>query len=225
MILSAGFGSRLRPLTNHMPKALIPFGNDTMLDHQINYLKSNGITKIIINLHYLGHMIKKHVQHRHDTDITITFSDEKEILGTGGGIQQASHLFQCTPIVIINCDIIIDYPLQSLIHAHAKNNAIATMVLRPLAMEDPYTPVNRAPNGHITQFHSGQYHYTGLQVLSPEFINILPKAGHASCLINDGYAKAVSHNLPIASVIHDNHWHDIGTHDQYNKALKNFKFK
>ena len=117
MIFAAGTGSRLKPLTDHTPKALIPIGGKPMLEHVILKLKSSGFDQIVINIHHLGNQIVDFLEANNNFGVRIEISDESDyLLDTGGGIKKATSLL-CgnEPFLIHNVDILSNVDL-SLIH-------------------------------------------------------------------------------------------------------------
>src|SRR5690606_32019928 len=130
MIFAAGMGTRLKPLTDTIPKALVPVGGKPLLQHIIEKLKRFGFNEIIINIHHFGQQIIDFVQENNSFDIRIEFSDEREqLLDTGGGIKKAAWFFDDNkPFLVHNVDILSNIDLQELYHFHLKNNTIATLL-------------------------------------------------------------------------------------------------
>ena len=129
MIFAAGLGTRLKPLTDNIPKALVPVAGKPLLQHTIEKLKQSGFDEIIINIHHFGQQIIDFVQENHLFDIRIEFSDEREqLLDTGGGIKKAAWFFDDNePFLIHNVDILSNVNLHDLYHFHLKNNTAATL--------------------------------------------------------------------------------------------------
>ena len=131
MILAAGLGSRLKPLTDHKPKALIEWEGKTLLEHSILKLKSEGFTSIIINVHHFAEMIVDFVKSKNMFGIEIDFSHEKEeLLDTGGGIAKASWFFRDDPFLVYNVDIMSNIDLRAMYRDHSESGAIATMAVK-----------------------------------------------------------------------------------------------
>ncbi len=131
MILAAGKGTRLKPYTNHKPKALIEVNHTTMLEHQINYLKWFGVDEIIINIHHFPDMIRDFIRKK-KYKLRIEFSDEKEqLLDTGGGLKKASWFFDDDkPFILIGIDIFTNLNLHNLIEYHHKHISLATLAVK-----------------------------------------------------------------------------------------------
>ena len=130
MIFAAGLGTRLKPLTDNIPKALVTIGGKPLLQHTIEKLKSSGFDEIIINIHHFADQIVEFILSKNSFDIKIEFSDESnEILDTGGGIKKASHFFcDREPFLIHNVDILSNINLNDLYLFHKSSNSISTLV-------------------------------------------------------------------------------------------------
>lgn len=131
IILAAGLGSRLKPLTDHKPKALLEWEGKTLLEHVIQKLKSSGFTSLIINVHHHAEMIMDFVKQKDNFGIEIEFSHEKdELLDTGGGIANASWFFGDEPFLVYNVDIFSTIDLRDMYEEHLRSGAIATMAVK-----------------------------------------------------------------------------------------------
>ncbi len=131
MILAAGLGTRLKPLTDHKPKALLEWEGKPLLEHIIEKLKSNGFTSIVINVHHHAAMIMEFVKQKSQFGIEIEFSHEKdELLDTGGGIANASWFFGDDPFLVYNVDILSNIDLREMYKDHLKSGAIATLAVK-----------------------------------------------------------------------------------------------
>jgi len=131
MILAAGLGTRLKPLTDHKPKALLEWEGKPLLEHIILKLKSAGFTSIIINVHHQAALIMDFVKQKDQFGIRIEFSHEKdELLDTGGGIANASWFFGEEPFLVYNVDILSDIDLRSMYQDHLKSGAMATLAVK-----------------------------------------------------------------------------------------------
>ena len=131
MIFAAGLGTRLKPLTDHMPKALVPVAGKPMLEHVINKLKSSGVNEIVINVHHFANQIIDFVKVNDNFGITIHISDESEqLLDTGGGIKKASPFFT-EPFIVHNADILSNIDLKELYEYHLTSNNDATLLVSP----------------------------------------------------------------------------------------------
>ena len=131
MIFAAGLGSRLKPLTDTMPKALVPVAGCPMLEHVILKLKASGFTEIVINIHHFGEQIIDFLKTNNDFGLTIHISDERDrLLDTGGGIRKARLFFENSgePFLVHNLDILSDMNLKELYDFHMQSGSVATLL-------------------------------------------------------------------------------------------------
>lgn len=131
MILAAGLGTRLKPLTDHTPKALLEWEGKPLLEHVILKLKAAGFTSIIVNVHHFAGRIMEFVKRKESFGIEIEFSHEKEeLLDTGGGIAKASWFFGKDPFLVYNVDVNSNIDLRAMYEDHLQSGAIATMAVK-----------------------------------------------------------------------------------------------
>ncbi|MDD2512275.1 MAG: nucleotidyltransferase family protein [Proteiniphilum sp.] len=190
MIFAAGLGTRLKPLTDTMPKALVPVGGKPLLQHIIEKLKSAGFDEIIINLHHFPDQIIDFVETHHHFDIRIEFSDEREqLLDTGGGIKKASWFFEDhKPFLIHNVDILSDIDLQKLYEAHTQSCPTATLVCskrktsryllfdsdnRLKGWTNEKTGEVKSPFPDIHPDHYNKLAFSGIQMLQPSILRYM----------------------------------------------------
>ena len=220
MVLAAGLGTRLRPLTYKIPKPLLPLDSKKLIDYPLFYLAKNGVEEVMINLHHLGKMISEYVGDGSRYNLEITYSFEPEILGTGGGIKNVEGFFKGEPFVCLNSDSLLNASLDALINRHFETDASATMAVKKLGLNDPYEGVG-VEKGFVKNIGGGgEYFYTGLQIIGADLLKILPPAGAASCLIKDGYQKLLAGGKRVAAFVYDGYFNDLGTPDRYERAKK-----
>lgn len=131
MIFAAGLGTRLKPLTDHMPKALVPVAGKPMLEHVIGKLKAAGFDEIVINVHHFAYQIIDFLKEKDNFGIQIWISDEtEELLDTGGGIKKAAHFFD-EPFLVHNADILSNVNLRALYEHHLSSGNDATLLVSP----------------------------------------------------------------------------------------------
>ena len=133
MILAAGLGTRLRPLTETKPKALMPVANKPILARNIEYLISHGITEIIVNAHHHYQQIVNYLGAQSSFGLNIEVKVEPEILGTGGGIKNTEDFWDKEPFFVINSDILTDINLVAVYPVHQTSGALVTLVLHDCA--------------------------------------------------------------------------------------------
>lgn len=225
MILAAGLGTRLRPLTQNTPKALILVHGQPLIVYSIRLLKKHGIKEVLINLHHLGELIEKELGDGKKFGMKITYSWEDQLLGTGGGIKKAESFFEEGPFFVLNSDILIDLNLKNLFKFHRLKKGLATMVVRPREEDSPYTPIYLGSRDRILDIGVGDtiplseeiFMYTGAQVLESAFLDYLP-SHQETCIIRQGYQPALADNKKIYGYRYNDYWNDLGTLDRYRQA-------
>ena len=216
IILAAGFGTRLLPLTLIKPKPLFPLWGKPVLGHALDLLKSWGVEEVLVNAHHHAGEILTYLQTRAHEGVQCQLSYEPEILGTGGALVKARWFLDDEPFWMLNADVLAELSPQPLLKAHAKHHAIATLWLHP--DRGPRTVEHR--NGMITNFKSqapgsaGTATFCGLQLLSPAILDYLPPTGFSS--IVTAYQQAMKTGKKVAGVVIENaYWADIGTPESY----------
>lgn len=131
MVLTAGLGTRLKPLTEKTPKALVPIGGFKMLDLSFAYLAKHGIEDYVINVHHLADQMMEYVMEKRWDGLNIDFSDEtSELLNTGGAIKKAVKFLKDDDFVLMACDVVTDLDLSAMIEAHKKSGALVTLAVK-----------------------------------------------------------------------------------------------
>ena len=223
IILAAGLGTRLKPITNHTPKPLVIVNKRPLLDYTIDRLVQNGIKKLIINIHHLGNKIKQHVSDR--KDIKIVLSDEtKMLLETGGGIKNALNIIGKRPFYAVNGDVIwIDGPRSAtsrLAGFWNEQNMDMLLLLHPRKTAVGYSgPGDFTLNssGNIQRRHmntNAPYVFSGVQIIHPRIFNDSPEAPFS---LNTLYDQAIEKKR-LFGLIHDGEWIHIGNNSELNQA-------
>lgn len=192
MVLAAGLGTRMRPLTDHMPKALVQVGGRALIDHVLDRLVAAGVTRAVVNVHHFADQMASHLEWRRDLEVLI--SDEREqLLDSGGGIQHARHLVGEDPIFVANIDSLWqdegEPPLETLkrVWDPARMDILLLLVPRGhgIGFEGP-NGFFMDPDGRLT--HSVQpdpptpFANIGFGVLKPQVLDGSPKTGPFSIL-------------------------------------------
>src|SRR5688500_16233821 len=149
MVLAAGQGTRLRPLTDSQPKALVPVGGRPMIEYSLLLLRHYGIRDVVNNLHHHGDQIEKRLADGSQLGLQISYSIEPELLDTGGGLLKAKPFLQNDTFIVINTDVLIDLHLDELLEFHEDRRATATLVLRPDEKADQYGSMDIDVDGRI----------------------------------------------------------------------------
>lgn len=225
MILAAGFGTRLRPLTDKRPKALMPVANKPMIAWSIDYLRNYGCADIIINAHHHHEQVVDYVRQHPAHGLRIETRVEPEILGTGGGIKNVEYFWDREPFVVMNVDILTDIDLQAALRDHRSAGALVTLVLHDC---EPYNQIEVNKNLNITHIgktaSAGRLAFTGIHIIDPEVLSFIP-AGAFSDII-DCYRNLIRDGKPVNAYVSRNHyWRDIGSVTSYMEANRDFAAK
>jgi len=216
-LLAAGFGTRLRPLTEVIPKPMLPICGIPMLDYALAHVRAHGHEKVIVNAHHLWHDVSIWAN---DNDIPVLV-EEPVILGTGGGLRAAlDDLAEC--VVVVNADILSNVDLTALVAAVPENGA--AMALRAHADADRIGPVEADESGSVVRITSvvpasggvPGTHFTGVHAMSRSAIERIPDDGE-QCVIRTAYKSLVPEGR-VGSVVHDGEWIDVGTPQAYLAA-------
>lgn len=217
MILAAGLGTRLRPLTNTTPKPLVEVCGKPVIEYNIHLLKSSGVKDVIVNLHHLPEKIRAYLGDGKKFGVNIQYSYEQEILGTAGGIKNAEKFFAGESFVTVNTDLVSNVDLKLIYEKHLAGSSDITMVLRKIAERERYTPL-KAEDDKLVDIGSGEFMYTGIQVINPIVLAKLPPAGVPSELVGDLYRPMLKNGETIGAYIFDGFWTEIGTIEQLKRA-------
>jgi NDP-sugar pyrophosphorylase family protein len=225
MILAAGLGTRLRPLTNTIPKPLLPIAGTPLIVWNLLLLKRHGFHDVVINLHHLGPMIEQGVGNGSRYGLRIIYSHEPVILGTGGGLKKAEPHFSGESVLVLNGDTLVDLDLTALCAFHKQRDAVATLVLRKdpdaalwglVEMDSDNRIVRIAGRGRLDQVPTQPRMFAGIHVLSTRLLRDVPK-GVASTII-DPYVAAIQRGETILGYDFEGYWSDIGTPERYAQA-------
>jgi NDP-sugar pyrophosphorylase family protein len=231
MVLAAGQGTRLRPLTKRTPKALVPVAGRIMIEYPLLLLRYYGIRDVVINLHHHVDQIVQHLGSGEKYDLKITYSKEPELLGTGGGLLKAKSFLKGGTFIVINTDVLIDLPLADLMTFHKNKKASATLVLRPDELADQYGSIETDPEGRICRFldtrislPSGdggrKLMFTGVQILEPKVLDSadFDCASKKFSTTKHVYPHMLRRGEAIYGYPFGGYWQDLGTAARIKKA-------
>jgi mannose-1-phosphate guanylyltransferase len=220
MVLCAGFGTRLRPLTDKLPKPLVPLCGVPLLRYNFALLRNGGVREIVINTHHLGPAMEKGaLAIAGELGIALQVSrEEKQILGTGGGVRRAQALLGAGTFFLLNGDMIFDVDLGAALAAHRKSGAAATMVLAPYPRGATYASVEVDAQMNVRRIAGRgtpadpsltKMHFTGVHVLEPELVARLPAEGESD-INRTAYVRAIHDGVRVHGFIQDGYWGDLG---------------
>ncbi len=223
MVLAAGLGLRLRPITDATPKPLVQVGDKTLLDHSLDQLVAAGVECAVVNTHYLAEQIEDHLQSRSDLEIIIS-SEAKELLETGGGIAQALDHFGDEPFYVMNADILcLDGPSRTLARlAEAWNDDEMDALLLLHWTVEAYGYTGRGdfevdPLGKLERREErtiSPYLFTGIQILHSRLFEGAPDGPFSMNVLFDEAIEADR----LSGIVHDGEWFHIGTPEGLDEA-------
>jgi len=227
VVLAAGYGTRLRPLTAGLAKPVLPFFQATILDTILDILERSGIRRVIINLHHQGWTVRRNLRLRKHPNLKIVFSFEPEILGTAGALMPVRRLLEDRPFILMNGDVLCDVDLAAVIETHRCNRSVlATLVLHPVSLEMGFPAIGSGNNNILTRFPYGVMTdgdtdwsgtFTGIHVINPEIFRYLRDQPY-QCINSTVYADALNAGETLGSFRHDGYWNDVGTPARYFNA-------
>ncbi len=231
MIFAAGLGHRLQPLTETIPKALVPVAGRPMIDYPLLLLRRYGVREIIINLHHLGDRIEAYLGDGAKFGLKIGYSKERELLDTGGGLLKAKPFLCQGPFIVINTDVLIDLPLAEVIAFHEEKKSTATLVLRADELADQFGSMEIDSDGRIDRFlHAKRpsasaiagpkLMFTGVQILNPRVFDYMPtdEGVQKFSTTQDIYPRMLVEEEPLYGFRFEGFWQDLGTADRIKKA-------
>jgi len=239
MVLAAGEGRRLRPITDRVPKALVEVDGRPLIEYSLATLRRAGIDEVIVNLHYLGSQIRSHLGDGSRYGVRIAYSEEEPLLGSGGGIAHARELLGDSTFVTVNADTIVDIDLRVVVDYHRANRATATMVLREDPRMEQFGLIRTESSGRIAQFLRHEradafgpdgkprtrltaFMYSGVQVLEPRVFDYLAPVGSYS-ITETTYPAMLAAGEPLYGFPSKGRWLTVGTPDELawaNRSLR-----
>jgi len=236
MILAAGLGTRLKPLTDSTPKALIKIKEHTLLELQIKKLKAEGFDRIIINVHHFADKVKRYLEQNNFFDCSIEISDESErVLDTGGGLKKAAHFFSdAKPFLVYNVDILSNISLKKLMEFHLASKSIATLAVqnressRKFLFDEKMKLcgwMNEKTGEKIIvkdeQSELFQYSFSGIQVVDPKIFKYFPDKDVFSLV---ELYLLTARKEKISGYFHnEDEWMDLGKIENIKKAESLFE--
>jgi NDP-sugar pyrophosphorylase family protein len=227
MVLAAGFGTRLRPLTHTLPKPLLPIAGRPLIVWNLLLLKQYGVSDVVINLHHLGHLIEQELGDGTSLGLRITYSPEAVILGTGGGLKQAERLLGKESFLVLNGDTLVDLDVAALIRCHEHAGALATMVLRDDPEAEKWGLVELDGAQHVIRINrqglaqpvaAMARMFAGIHVMHPRLLRDVP-VGRESSII-DAYVREIGHGATVFGYTMSGYWSDVGTPERYAQVQR-----
>ncbi len=223
MILAAGLGTRLRPITDTMPKALVKVGGRTLLEGAIRHLADYGVKEIIINIHHFADQVIQYLNQNRNFGLSITISDERDqLLDTGGGLKKVSRFFAGgKPFFVRNVDIVSDLDLHNMMEQHLRSYALVTLAIRNRKTSryflfDPdhrlcgWTNLKTGENilSLESKMNMEMLAFSGIQVISPEIFTLITEEGNFS--LTGLYLRLAKDHLIMGFQDRSSVWRDVG---------------
>ena len=239
MILAAGLGTRLRPLTNHRPKALVEVAGRTLLEIAIARLRECGVSELIVNVHHFAGMVTEYLRGKNNFGMRIEISEEPSLLDTGGGLKKAAWFFleegpAAAPFFLHNVDVIAAVDLRQMLGFHTRSQALATLAVqrrhssryllfdeqmrlcgRRLVEERKTELVRPSPRFEELAF-------SGIHVISPRLLELMSEEGAFSIIQCYLRLAGLGENI-VAYRADGDYWRDLGTPESVARATEDLK--
>ena len=229
MVLAAGLGTRMRPLTDTMPKPLVPVDGRALINHVLDRLQDVGVTEVVINTHYLAEQLEDHLSKRKTPDIQI--SREDELLDTGGGIANALEMLGDEPFYVVNTDAFwLNGPFDALsrIAGTWKDDEMDGLLLLHSTVEAyGYTgrgDFSAGGDGLLTRRLEGEvspWLFTGIQLLHPRLFDDAPQGAFSLNVLYD----RVMENERLFGAVHDGEWFHVGSPEGLEEAESSMRLR
>ena len=244
MILAAGLGSRLRPLTNDRPKALVELNGRTLLEITLTRLRTSGVTEAIINVHHFADMVVRYLRSKNNFNMRLEVSrEDDQLLDTGGGLKNAAWFFLDDPnrldepFLLHNVDIVSNIDFHAMLQFHEDHHALATLAVqsrpssRQLLFNDQLQLSGRRINNEDTLIagltgNPASYTslaFSGIHIISPRLLPMLTESTPVFSII-DSYLRLSSQSQKILAFRHDtSYWRDLGKPTDLAQAVLDFQ--
>jgi mannose-1-phosphate guanylyltransferase len=242
MILAAGLGTRLRPLTDYRPKALVEIGGRTLLEITLSRLRAFGVREVIVNVHHFADMILEYLKTNDNFGMHIEISREEVLLDTGGGLKKAAWFFledsdqSEEPFILHNVDVVSAIDLQRMVQFHSENQALATLAVqdretsRYLLFDQQLQLCGRRSGlDQKTELVRASRQvqplaFSGIHVISPHLLAMMTEEGLFSIITS--YINLAARGQKILAFRADEYyWRDLGKPDNVAQAAEDLKQK
>jgi NDP-sugar pyrophosphorylase family protein len=240
MILAAGLGTRLRPLTDDRPKALVEVGGRTLLEITLSRLRTFGVRDVIVNVHHFADMIVDYLKANNNFGMRIELSREEVLLDTGGGLKKASHFFLENsvrgdePFIVHNVDVVSTIDLGQMVNFHREHQALATLAVqeretsRYLLFDEQRQLCGRRKDRDEELVRPAQgvhaWAFSGIHVISPRIFSMMTEEGVFSIIAS--YLRLAAQGEKILSFRADKYyWRDLGRPENVAQAYRDLKSK
>jgi mannose-1-phosphate guanylyltransferase len=218
MVMAAGLGTRLRPLTHAIPKPLVPVANRPIMEHILERLRRDGFGEVVANLHWFPDTIRDHFGDGSGFGVELTYSYEERLLGTAGGVRNVREFFGSEPFVVMAGDALTDIDLAALVAAHEASGWIATLATKRVTDTTEYGVVVTGSDGRVQGFQEKPDPAEALSdlancmiyVLEPEIFDHFPGAEAVDFAL-DVFPALLDADVPFGVHVTDAYWNDVGS--------------
>jgi NDP-sugar pyrophosphorylase family protein len=226
MVLAAGLGTRLRPLTDLISKPMAPIVNRPVMEHIIRLLAKHNFTDIVCNLHWYPDEIRNYFIDGSRWGVNIVYSYEKKLLGTAGGVKNVEDFFGDNTFLVISGDALTDIDLTAAAEFHKSKGGVATLILTEVDDTSQYGVVLVDKNNKIKGFQekplSGEAKSnlanSGIYFFEPEIFDYMPPRGNFSDFGKNIFPDLLNKNIVYYGYRHDQYWNDVGSLDEYQQG-------
>jgi mannose-1-phosphate guanylyltransferase len=225
MVLAAGLGTRLRPLTYEMPKPMVPVLNRPIMDHILELLKRHGFTEVIANLSYLPEQLRERFGDGSAYGVSLEWSFEEELLGTAGGVRKVREFFGASPFLVMAADALTDVDLGALRAAHESNRGIATLTVKQVTDTSEYGVVVTGSDGRVQGFQEKPDPAEALSnlascmiyMLEPEIFDYFPDEQQVDFAL-DVFPALLENDVPFHVHETSAYWNDVGSLGEFRQG-------
>jgi len=227
MVLAAGVGSRLDPLTSQIPKPLVPVANVPVMEHIVKLLKRHNFNDIYANLHYMPEKIVEYFGTGKRLGVNLNFKHEAKLSGDAGGVRACRQQLSDGTFIVLMGDLLTDADLTAIVNQHKAKKALASIAIKKVPTEDlpRFGVVVTNENGFITGFQEkpqpedalSDKISTGIYVFEPEVFEHMPQEGEYG-FGRQLFPKLVKEGLPVLGIEIESYWSDVGTIHQYRSS-------
>ncbi len=222
MVMAAGLGTRLRPLTYGIPKPMVPVANRPVMEHILRLLSRHGFEQVIANLHWFPDTIRDRFGHGSELGIELSYSHEDELLGTAGGVRNVAGYFGSGPFLVMAADALTDIDLAGLWAAHEATEGIATLAVKRVPNVAEFGVVITDSDGRVQGFQEKPNPAEALSdlascmiyVLEPEIFDYFPDRPAVDFAL-DVFPALLDHDVPFHVHAIDAYWNDVGSLPEY----------
>ncbi len=222
MVMAAGLGTRLRPLTYEVPKPIVPVANRPVMEHILRLLNRHGFDQVIANLHWFPDTIRDRFRQGSELGLELTYSYEDELLGTAGGVRNVAEYFGSAPFLVMAADALTDIDLDALRAVHEANEGIATLAVKRVPNVSEFGVVIADSDGRVQGFQEKPDAAEALSdlascmiyVLDPEIFDYFPDRPAVDFAL-DVFPALLDHDVPFHVHAIDAYWNDVGSLPEY----------